>query len=332
MRNNKLILVITAIMAIILCGTASATDSSLAGGKNISEPLADPILGVKVNYEYSDDVIHPLILVNDSNNNPVTFNKAYDSTFGGYKLNFTSSGVVNGTIFKVMVIVPGYVTQSKKIAVHQEGTDPNFYGSSEFYMEATENYKLARKLAATSGYNVNGYFSLYNACKKGLFIDLLGFYYSEHVETYYPLNYYVDEYVTEADWNRIISGDSLNIIIDLPIRTKEDLIHIQEHSVTTNNVSSNKTTESSINEFYSSESGHTTRISTSSVNTGVNVSAATETTTNPAAGDVGDSGMTKSLPKGSNDTPWGNYAFLGIISVLVLAGVGFLFKGSLFGK
>lgn len=67
--------------------------------------------------------------------------------------------------------------------------------------------------------------------------------------------------------------------------------------------------------------------------TGTAVNAATQTTTTDAGDQSsGDSGksyeVTKAGTTNSDDTPWGTYAVVGILSVLALAGVGFFFKGN----
>ncbi|MDG3546383.1 FmdE family protein [Methanobacterium formicicum] len=148
MKKQGLILVIATLMAVILCGAASAADSSTIGGEgdisdvNSSEE-ADPILWVNVTYEYND-TINPEITVTDSDNNSVAFNKTLDSGTL-YKLNFTYPGVTNGTVFNVMVKAPGYITQIKQVTVNQSGTDP-FVGNADFNMQATENYKLGREI------------------------------------------------------------------------------------------------------------------------------------------------------------------------------------------
>ncbi|MBI4814162.1 MAG: metal-binding protein, partial [Methanobacterium sp.] len=154
MRKQGVILVIATLMAIILCGAVSATDSSTTGGEsNISDvnssETVDPILWVNVDYEYDDDNINPEITVTDSNNDSVTFDKTkYSDTL--YKLNFTYAGVVNGTLFNVMISAPGYINQTKKVAVSQAGTDSEFVGSANFNMQATENYKLGREVTAAA--------------------------------------------------------------------------------------------------------------------------------------------------------------------------------------
>ena len=154
MRKQGVILVIATLMALILCGAVSATDSSTTGGEdnlsdvNASEPV-DPILWVDVGYEYADDKINPEIAVTDSNNDSVTFDKTkYSDTL--YKLNFTYAGVTNGTMFNVMVSAPGYITQKKQVTVYQAGTDPDFVGNLNFGMKATENYKLGREVTAAA--------------------------------------------------------------------------------------------------------------------------------------------------------------------------------------
>ncbi|BDZ68105.1 FmdE family protein [Methanobacterium ferruginis] len=154
MRKQGVIIVLVALMAVILCGAASAADSSITGGEgNISDVNAseevDPVLWVTVDYEYDDDEINPEITVTDSNNDNVAFDKTkYSDTL--YKLNFTYNGVTNGTLFNVLVRAPGYAAQTKQIAVQQEGTDPEFIGGATFNMEATENYKLGREVTAAA--------------------------------------------------------------------------------------------------------------------------------------------------------------------------------------
>lgn len=154
MRKQGVILVIATLMAVILCGAASAADSSINGGEgnisdvNSSEEL-DPVLWVNVDYQYADDKINPEITVTDSENNSVAFDKTkYSDTL--YRLNFTCPGVTNGTLFNVMVKAPGYISQTQQVAVYQAGTDPEFYGNPDFNMQATENYKLGREVTAAA--------------------------------------------------------------------------------------------------------------------------------------------------------------------------------------
>jgi hypothetical protein len=139
MRKQGVIIVIAALMALILCGAVSATDSSTTGGEgnlsdvNASEPV-DPILWVDVGYEYADDKINPEIAVTDSANNSVAFDKTkYSDT--RYKLNFTYDGVINGTLFNVILRAPGYIAQTQQVEVTQAGTDPEFIGFASFDMK-----------------------------------------------------------------------------------------------------------------------------------------------------------------------------------------------------
>jgi len=159
MRKQGVILVITALMALILCGAVSAVDSSTIGGEgnvsnvSVSEDI-DPVLWVNVDYEYADDNINPDIKVTDSNNDSMVFDKTkYSDTL--YKLNFTYTGVTNGSLFHVMVQAPGYISQTKQIAVNQAGTDPEFVGSADFDMNATANYKLGREVTSIANQQLN---------------------------------------------------------------------------------------------------------------------------------------------------------------------------------
>ncbi|MFA0833311.1 MAG: FmdE family protein, partial [Methanobacterium formicicum] len=70
---------------------------------------------------------------------------------------------------------------------------------------------------------------------------------------------------------------------------------------------------------------------------GVNVSAAT--VTNSTSGSVGTQPgdakayeVTQAGAQGSEGTPWGLYAIVGVIAVLALGGVGFFYKGGKFGR
>lgn len=150
MRKQGAILVITAFLAVILCGAVSAADSSINGGEgNISDINAsedvDPILLVTVNYEYDDDEINPEIEITDSDNNSIAFDKEKLSDTL-YKLNFTYGGLTNGTLFNVIVRAPGYVDQTQQVEVNQGSSDPEFYGTATFDMEATTNYKIGREV------------------------------------------------------------------------------------------------------------------------------------------------------------------------------------------
>ncbi len=154
MRKQGAILVLAALMAVILCGAVSAADSSINGGEgnvsdvNVSEDV-DPILLVTVNYEYDDDEINPEIEITDSDNNSIAFDKEKLSDTL-YKLNFTYGGLTNGTLFNVIVRAPGYVDQTQQVEVNQAGSDPEFYGTATFDMEATSNYKLGREVTAAA--------------------------------------------------------------------------------------------------------------------------------------------------------------------------------------
>lgn len=150
MKKQGLMLILATLMVLFLSGAVSAAENSSSTGGEV-----DSYIGVKVNYEYSDDVINPDISVKDSNNNSVNYNKTYDNAFNGYKLNIISPDIVNGTNFKVTVKAPGYITQTKNTALHQSGTDPNFYGNAEFAMKATENYKLGREVTAKADQLLN---------------------------------------------------------------------------------------------------------------------------------------------------------------------------------
>ncbi|WP_100909697.1 FmdE family protein [Methanobacterium subterraneum] len=158
MRKQGVILVIATLMAVILCGAASAADSSTTGGEGLSDvngsdaspaEAIDPTIWVQVNYEYAQDDINPGITVKDSSNNSVVFDKT-EYPNNHFKINFTSPGVANGTKFLLTVTAPGYITQTQKVDVNQAGTDPMFYGDVTFDMKATENYKLGREVTAAA--------------------------------------------------------------------------------------------------------------------------------------------------------------------------------------
>ncbi|BDZ68106.1 hypothetical protein GCM10025860_15540 [Methanobacterium ferruginis] len=154
-----------------------------------------------------------------------------------------------------------------------------------------------------------------------------------------------DTYVTEEEWNRIISGgddssNALEYIMGLPVRTKEDLIKVQGGSETPNEGSNSQGTETSSNGSLvtsSNGSGGSSLLSSGSVGTtGTAVNAATQTTTTEAGADTAsDAGsayeVTKTGAEGNDDTPWGTYAIVGIVSVLALGALGFFLKGGMFG-
>jgi formylmethanofuran dehydrogenase subunit E-like metal-binding protein len=157
-KRNMVLLVLTILLALFICGTASAADSSTtnSSGSNLtnstsasSQHVIDPIIGVKVGYEYSSDSINPEITVKDSKGAKINVTKTYDMAFKGYKLSFDYAGAVNGTKFNVSVSAPGYTTQSQMIGVFFNSanvTDTNLYGSATFNMNATAAYKLGREV------------------------------------------------------------------------------------------------------------------------------------------------------------------------------------------
>lgn len=141
MKKQGGILILTVLMAVILCGASSAADnSSTTGGEGN--------LWVNVNYEY-DDKINPEISVTDSHNKRVTFDKTKKSDTL-YKLKFTYTGVTNGTQFKVTTGAPGYKNQTKKVTVDQD-----FDGFTTFNLKATTNYKLGRQVTAKADQKLN---------------------------------------------------------------------------------------------------------------------------------------------------------------------------------
>lgn len=153
------LLVLAVLLALVICGTASAADSAVtnSSGSNLtnstsagSQHVVDPIIGVKVNYEYSSDAgIKPEFNIKDSKGTKINYIKTYDPIYKGYKLSFNYSGAVSGTKFKLYVSAPGYKTLGQQIGVYANSgdfSDPNLYGSATFNMKATAAYKLGREV------------------------------------------------------------------------------------------------------------------------------------------------------------------------------------------
>jgi len=180
-KRHIVLIVFAVLFVLCICGTAAADDLSTAGGNDTGSDLnqsvlddngtdsgsqstsdddqpVDPIIGVKVNYEYSDDVINPSISLKDASGNSINFTKEYDMAFQGYKLIFDYTGAVNGTKFNVTVSAPGYTTQSQMIGVFlnpANDTDTNLYGSATFNMNATAAYKLGREVTKIANQKLN---------------------------------------------------------------------------------------------------------------------------------------------------------------------------------
>lgn len=114
-----------------------------------SDNLNDPIIQVKVNYEYpSDSGINPDIIIEDTEGNSISFNKINDNN-GQYILNFNYDPVTDGSKFLVTVSAPGYQSQTQEAEVYRnpnQPEDPNFYASLEFNLQATPNYTLGYKI------------------------------------------------------------------------------------------------------------------------------------------------------------------------------------------
>lgn len=134
-----------------------------------------------------------------------------------------------------------------------------------------------------------------------------------------------DTWVTEEEWAKIIAGgdgsiNALQYIKGLPVRTQQDLLKIQGGSQTGG--TTNQGTESNGS---SSGSGSFSRGSVG--DTGVAVSAATT---------MGEAGkayeVTQPGSEGSDDSPWGTAAVVGVVSLLALGAFGFLFKSGFLGR
>ncbi len=152
------------IFALAMCGAVAATEETTGGegGLPVDQPLSGfettnaevneltgPIIGVKVNYEYANDVINPGISLKDANGEAVDFTKTYDAAFQGYKLEFLYPGASEGSKFKVTLTAPGYKTQEQEVTVNKHPTDltdPNLYANIVFNMVATDNYRLGREV------------------------------------------------------------------------------------------------------------------------------------------------------------------------------------------
>lgn len=172
MKKQMFLILSICMLVLMMVGSVAADDSSDGGVINSSsitdddqilgnesdynqnsteQELVDPIIGVKVNYEYSDDIINPEIVVKDSTGANINFNKTIDPIFGHYIVSFLYLGANNGTNFNVSVSAPGYITQTQQIAVNfnpNNSTDPNLYGNATFNMKATDNYKLGRTVTS----------------------------------------------------------------------------------------------------------------------------------------------------------------------------------------
>lgn len=170
-KGPMVLLVFVVLFVLCICGTVAAEDSSNGGEgrldmnqtesldddtgpvttqNNNEQDLVDPIIGVKVNYEYPDDVINPGITLKDSNGVKINnYTKKYDAAFKGYKLEFIYPSATEGTKFKVSVSAPGYITQTHEVTVNKHPTDltdPNLYANVVFNMVATDNYSLGREV------------------------------------------------------------------------------------------------------------------------------------------------------------------------------------------
>jgi len=172
MKNKAILLTISLVFMLALCGTVSATEDVNEGDSGGVDPdlpdvpeetdtgseddsaedsqLVDPIIGVEVNYEYPDDSeIIPSITVTDSEGNLIDFEKTYNHAHAAYEISFVYPDVTEGTVFKIKVSAPGYQTQEKEVSVNtnpDNPDDPNFYGNVEFDLQATPNYRLGREV------------------------------------------------------------------------------------------------------------------------------------------------------------------------------------------
>lgn len=156
------LLSLTVLLALCICGAVSAEDLSTTGGNEtttVDNQMVDPIIGITVNYEYdSDKNINPEIKVYDTTGTKINFTKTYSDAFKAYQLSFDYSGVVNGTKFNITVSAQGYITQMQQVSVFTSatnGSDPNYYANAVFNMKATANYKLGRTVTQKANQILN---------------------------------------------------------------------------------------------------------------------------------------------------------------------------------
>ena len=144
-NRNMLLIVFSIFFVLSISGAASAADLS-------TKANVDPIIGVKVNYEYtSDNAINPEIKIKSINGVKLNSTKTYKQAYKCYELKFDYPGAVSGTKFNVIVSAPGYKTQTHQIKTTLDPldtSDTNLYGTANFNMKATANYKLGRTVTA----------------------------------------------------------------------------------------------------------------------------------------------------------------------------------------
>ena len=153
-----------------------------------------------------------------------------------------------------------------------------------------------------------------------------------------------DTWVTEEEWQMIISGggaagNALEYIKSLPVRTQAQLIKMQGGTESPDSGSDSGT---STGTSTGSSTGFAPITSTSTGNSILSSNSVGEATVN-AASTTGDAGaetggdgskayeITETGSKGS-DSPWGIAAIIGAILVVGLAAFGYFFKGNLSGR
>ncbi|HOI40003.1 MAG TPA: cobaltochelatase subunit CobN [Methanobacterium sp.] len=145
MRKQGILLVMTIVFALLLCGAVSAEDSQEVGGIENStinsstedtSAIIDPEITLNINLEHpealsGDKLPNVKVTDNDGNTiNGITITKSGDNQ---YKVNFIS----NKTIFNLNVGALGHVNQTVTVPVSQiTPTDPVLYGNATLNLRA----------------------------------------------------------------------------------------------------------------------------------------------------------------------------------------------------
>jgi len=102
-------------------------------------------IGIKVNYEYQDQ-INPTIELADPNG-PINYQKAFDPAANITKITFRHPQPE--TKFNITIKAPGYQAKTQELTLTKNPTDPNdpkYYAHLEILMQATEAYKIGREV------------------------------------------------------------------------------------------------------------------------------------------------------------------------------------------
>ncbi|MDI9623366.1 MAG: FmdE family protein [Methanothermobacter sp.] len=129
--------------SLVSVGAVSATNSTCE-------------VGLKITYEYPDDINPTIEKLTDSNGQEIEFQKYFDPAANITKITFQHPQPEKG--FNITIKAPGYQTTTKQFTPTKNPTnpqDPKYYTHLQIQLKATQTYKIGREITKKANQILN---------------------------------------------------------------------------------------------------------------------------------------------------------------------------------